>query len=196
MTSSGHDLINHFTYLSTRLNPRPHTLFRHLRPRMVEGCQPPSHLASNWARASGQRPNDSLGLPSWMVPELTILGHTLTPPGQLKLKNITFCVRDGFSRITLKLITIRITYDDTIVFHSWRRIDTHTHTHTHTPESAVMLFYPKVCRILTCDLRGGEGEELDPALPRFFVYTFRSATYIDAKNDTPLHISITYLHTD
>ena len=76
--------------LRVAFNPRTHMSFPHPRTYMGEGdgCNP--HAISPLIKIELW---DKDKMNSWdvltpMVPELTSLGHTLTPPGRVKVKKI------------------------------------------------------------------------------------------------------------
>ena len=76
-------------FLSEAINPRPHSYFPHPRTHMGGGVATPHAISplieiELWDKDQ-TNPWDVL---SPMVPELTSLGHILTPPGRVKEKKI------------------------------------------------------------------------------------------------------------
>ena len=111
----------------TYFNPRPHMLFPHHRTHMGGGgCNPHVISPLNEIELWNKDQTNPWDLLSAIVPELTSLGHILTPPprsGQRK-EDSDFKIY-SFSQITLELRKIE-NNSSTIVFLSSRRIETFT----------------------------------------------------------------------
>ena len=70
--------------MHNELNPRPNMLFFHPRTHM-EGLQPPhAILPLIEIELRDKDQTNAWDVVSPMIPELTSLGHILTPPGRVK----------------------------------------------------------------------------------------------------------------